>query len=162
MARASRRWAGGTLGVALVLLVNKGLTSLKQRTLSPPWIARSGQQLEGLRRAHREGLFDCQDRCLSGQELGEEELLWSREYGPGGAYEFWSLGQPKVEIENLCHELQLEELQGFSAVILGCGLGLDVAHLARRATGASDTLAVCGVDFAWAAIKAARSNHKDT
>ena len=27
---------------------------------------------------HREGLFDCQDRYLSGQELGEEELLWSR------------------------------------------------------------------------------------
>ena len=36
-------------------------------------------------------------------------LVSCREYGPGGAYEFWSLGQPKVEIENLCHELQLED-----------------------------------------------------
>ena len=36
-----------------------------------------------------------------------------------------------------------------------------VAHLARRATGASDTLAVCGVDFAWAAIKAQRWERRE-
>ncbi len=37
--------------------------------------------------------------------------------------------------------------------------GIQVAHLAHRA-GASDTLAVCGVDFAWAAIKAERFQGK--
>lgn len=41
--------------------------------------------------------------------LNDSLLVSCREYGPGGAYEFWSLGQPKVEIENLCHELQLED-----------------------------------------------------
>lgn len=40
-------------------------------------------------------------------------------------------------------------------------LQIQVAHLARRATGASDTLAVCGVDFAWAAIKAQRWERRE-
>ena len=29
----------------------------------------------------------------------------SREYGPGGSYEFWSLGEPKLEIERLAEQL---------------------------------------------------------
>ncbi|CAL1147167.1 unnamed protein product [Cladocopium goreaui] len=112
---------------------------------------------------HRQGLFQCEDRVNSGKELGEEELLWSREYASGGAYQFWSLGQPKVEIENLCSELkQLEEFEGFSAVILGCGLGLDVAHLASAAAVNAvngSAVVVGGVDFAWKAIEVARSQH---
>ena len=57
-----------------------------------------------------------------------------REYGPGGAYEFWSLGEPKVEIAKLCTELEavlnlrrrrFRRQDGLSALILGCGLGLD-------------------------------------
>ncbi|CAK8994319.1 unnamed protein product [Durusdinium trenchii] len=90
--------------------------------------------LHALRRANREGLFQCRDRAESGKELSDEELFWNREYGPGGSFEFWSLERPKLEIERLCSELQ--ELNGLSAVILGCGLGLDVAHLAGAARAA--------------------------
>ncbi|CAK8994320.1 unnamed protein product [Durusdinium trenchii] len=121
--------------------------------------------LHALRRANREGLFQCRDRAESGKELSDEELFWNREYGPGGSFEFWSLERPKLEIERLCSELQ--ELNGLSAVILGCGLGLDVAHLAGAARAACpceerDAVVVGGVDFAWAAIKAARKEYSGT
>ncbi|CAJ1365337.1 unnamed protein product [Effrenium voratum] len=84
---------------------------------------------EALRHANRAGLFSkLLDRYELGSELSEEELFWSREYGPGGSYEFWSLGEPKLEIESLAE--QLTDIDGFSALVLGCGLGMDVSWLA--------------------------------
>ncbi|CAE6936338.1 Ankrd7 [Symbiodinium natans] len=118
---------------------------------------------DSLQRAHREGLFRVTDRFDAGAQLGEEEMLWSREYGEDGSFNFWSLGRPKVEIQKLAAELQeaAGENDGLTAVVLGCGLGLDVSYLAREAckSTSSTMTAVAGVDFALPAIQEARRQH---
>ena len=106
-----------------------------------------------------------------------------REYGPGGAYEFWSLGKPKVEIAKLCPELEAVvnvTLAWISASgwAVGPYFGLrpgarrpslrssarstaeQVAYLARAKS--AETTVVAGVDFAWAAIQAARREYNGT
>ncbi|CAE7597716.1 Ankrd7 [Symbiodinium microadriaticum] len=110
---------------------------------------------------HRDGVFQVRDRFDAGAELGEEEMSWTREYGEGGSFPFWSLGQPKVEIRRLAAALEEASGNGLAAVVLGCGLGLDVAYLAK-AGKASALTAVAGVDFAWPAIQEARRQHGDS
>ena len=145
-----------------LILVDAHTVRLARFSTGPSLICRCVSALR-----HRQGLFQCEDRVNSGKELGEEELLWSRqrgwpwvdwgirrwvwsklledlevllkqpaedrifwsmvwishmirpylthisslhgsswticwvmacrEYASGGAYQFWSLGQPKVE-----------------------------------------------------------------
>ncbi|CAE7665087.1 Ankrd7 [Symbiodinium necroappetens] len=153
------------------LLVAAGGGGWTSRALLSDPSSTLGQRLRGrwagsdrssnLQRAHRDGVFQVRDRFDAGAELGEEEMSWTREYGEGGSFPFWSLGQPKVEIRRLAAALEEASGNGLAAVVLGCGLGLDVAYLAK-AGKASALTAVAGVDFAWPAIQEARRQHGDS
>ncbi|CAE7824460.1 Ankrd7 [Symbiodinium sp. CCMP2456] len=153
---------------ALLVAAGAGWTS--RALLSDP-SGTLGQRLRGrwarsdrssnLERAHRDGLFQVRDRFDAGAELGEEEMSWTREYGEGGSFPFWSLGQPKAEIRRLAAGLEEASGNGLAAVVLGCGLGLDVAYLAKAGKTSALT-AVAGVDFAWPAIQEARRQHGDS
>lgn len=84
--------------------------------------------------------------------------MWTGEYASGGAYEFWSLGQPKRDFVQLVSALPVPE-EGMTAAILGCGLGLEVDFLARAARNRTSEEAlhtIAGVDFASTAIDSAR------
>eukprot|EP00930_Biecheleria_cincta_P072041 TRINITY_DN59485_c0_g1_i1.p1 TRINITY_DN59485_c0_g1~~TRINITY_DN59485_c0_g1_i1.p1 ORF type:complete len:326 (-),score=49.42 TRINITY_DN59485_c0_g1_i1:269-1246(-) len=124
------------------------------RGLRARWALLPGRS-EALETASQRGLFDICDRYAEGAALGDEELFWSREYSEDGTYKFWSLGSPKMELQRLAKSLSLQmaDGKGLSAVLLGCGLGLDVEYMASLDPAAS---AVAGVDFALPAIKRAR------
>lgn len=120
---------------------------------------RSSPERRGLLEAARaEGLFQMPSRAGTGAVLSEEELMWTEQYGSGGAYMFWSVGYPKVELGRLLEELRLPE-EGLAAVVLGSGLGLEVDHLARSAPGLP---CVAGVDFALPAVERARASFGQT
>ncbi|CAK0894706.1 unnamed protein product [Prorocentrum cordatum] len=98
--------------------------------------------------------------------------MWTREYSPGGAWQFWSLGRPKKEIVRLVEDASFPA-DGLSAVVLGCGVGVEVDYLARRAgAGAAAAAAgmaarapancVAGVDFALPAVQRARDSYGAT
>eukprot|EP00439_Symbiodinium_sp_Y106_P033078 s1037_g3.t4 len=163
--RPANSW--GFRRCALLVAAGGGWTS--RALLSDPSGQRAlGQRLRGrwarsdrcsnLEKAHRDGLFQVRDRFDAGAELGEEEMSWTREYGESGSFPFWSLDQPKAEIRRLAAALEEASGDGLAAVVLGCGLGLDVSYLAKA--GKTSTLtAVAGVDFAWPAIQEARRQH---
>ncbi|CAE7254375.1 ANK2 [Symbiodinium sp. CCMP2592] len=143
--------AGGGWTSRALLSDPSGQRALGQR-LRGRWV--TSDRCSNLEKAHRDGLFQVRDRFDAGAELGEEEMSWTREYGESGSFPFWSLGQPKAEIRRLAAALEEASGDGLAAVVLGCGLGLDVSYLAKAGKTSSLT-AVAGVDFAWPAIQAA-------
>jgi len=125
------------------------------------WASLPGRR-QRLQEASANGLFKIEDR--SGDILSEEELMWNQQYGPDGSYEFWSLGYPKKELVHLTNILRFPD-DGLSVVVLGCGLGVEVDHIACKAQTASSpggTRLVAGVDFALTAVESARGSFGDT
>lgn len=111
-----------------------------------------------LSEATRCGMFRWSSKA--GAYLSEEELMWTQMYGEDGPYEFWSVGYPKKEIVQLTRDLEFPS-EGLAAAVLGCGVGVEVDYLARRAS-ASGSSCIAGIDFALPAIEKARRDFGHT
>lgn len=118
------------------------------------------QRRQHLQEARRVGIFPWHD---SFDHMKDANMIaqWDEDYNMNIS-KLWSLGFPKAEVVKLLAELKFPE-EGFTAAVLGSGLGVEVAYIAKRTNERpGQQSSVAGVDFSQTAVDHAKRDFGQT